>query len=90
MTTMVKGITPENVSVVPDPTPAIIVRQERNNAWARPYIENRNKIKTLAYDPDYFGRDPKRLWTGITLCIEADGDSEYKSAVQELNIQLAL
>ena len=45
---------------------------------------------TFRYDPDYFGRDPKRLWTGITLCIEADGDSEYKSAVQELNIQLAL
>lgn len=40
------------------------------------------------YDPDYFGRDPKRLWTGITICVEADGDSRYKSAVQELNIQL--
>ena len=29
MTTMVKDITPENVSVVPDPTSAIIVRQEK-------------------------------------------------------------
>ena len=43
---------------------------------------------TFCYDPDYFGRDPKRLWTGITLCIEADGDNRYKSAVQELNIQI--
>ena len=43
---------------------------------------------TFRYDPDYFGRDPKRLWTGITICVEADGDSHYKSAVQEINIQL--
>lgn len=43
---------------------------------------------TFRYDPDYFGKDPKRLWSGITLCIEADGDDEYKSAVQELNIQI--
>ena len=41
------------------------------------------------YDPDYFGKDPKRMWTGITLCVEADGDNEYKSAVQEINLQLA-
>lgn len=43
---------------------------------------------TFRIDPDYFGKDPNRLWTGITLCIEADGDQTYKSAVQELNIQL--
>lgn len=43
---------------------------------------------TFRYDPSYFGFDPKRLWDGITLCIEADGDSLYKSAVQELNIQI--
>ena len=43
---------------------------------------------TFRYDPDYFGKDPKRLWSGITLCIEADGDNTYKSAVQELNIQI--
>ncbi len=43
---------------------------------------------TFRYDPDYFGKDPDRLWTGITLCIEADGDSTYKTAVQELNIQI--
>ena len=42
---------------------------------------------TFRYDPDYFGHDPKHLWSGITLCIEADGDDTYKSAVQELNIQ---
>ena len=43
---------------------------------------------TFRHDPDYFGKDPKRLWTGITLCIEADGDATYKSAVQELNIHI--
>ncbi len=41
-------------------------------------------------DPDYFGHDPKRLWSGITLCIEADGDATYKSAVQEVNLQIRL
>lgn len=40
------------------------------------------------YDKEYFGNDPARLWSGITLCIEADGDACYKSAVQELNIQI--
>lgn len=30
---------------------------------------------------------PVMLWSGITLCIEADGDSIYKSAVQELNLR---
>ena len=45
---------------------------------------------TFRFDPDYFGKDPKRLWTGITLCIEADGDDIYKSTVQELNIQVKL
>lgn len=43
---------------------------------------------SFRFDPQYFGFDPKRLWSGITLCIEADGDSVYKSAVQELNIQI--
>ena len=43
---------------------------------------------TFRYDSDYFGKDPKRLWTGITICVEADGDGQYKSAVQEINIQL--
>lgn len=42
---------------------------------------------TFKFDPDYFGEDPERLWSGITLCIEADGDDTYKSAVQELNIR---
>ncbi len=37
----------------------------------------------------YFGTDPQRLWSGITLCIEAEGDSTYKSAVQELNLRLS-
>ena len=39
-------------------------------------------------DRDYFGKDPKRLWTGITVSVEADGDADYKSAVQEINISL--
>lgn len=43
---------------------------------------------TFRLDPDYFGQDPKRLWSGITLCLEADGDHIYKSTVQEINIQL--
>lgn len=43
---------------------------------------------TFKVDTTYFGKDPKRLWTGITLCIEADGDSTYKSAVQEINVLL--
>ena len=43
---------------------------------------------TFMVDKDYFGKDPRRLWTGVTVCIEADGDSTYKSAVQELNLQL--
>jgi len=42
---------------------------------------------TFRFDPDYFGFDPKRLWDGITISIEADGDDTYKSAVQEMNIQ---
>ena len=40
---------------------------------------------TFRIDPDYFGRDPKRQWKGITLCVEADGDEIYKPAVQEIN-----
>lgn len=43
---------------------------------------------TFRIDPDYFGKDPKRQWTGITLCVETDGDDVYKSAVQELNVQM--
>lgn len=43
---------------------------------------------SFRFDPDYFGKDPKRLWTGITVCVEADGDEHYKSAVQEINIQV--
>lgn len=43
---------------------------------------------SFKYDPDYFGKDPDRLWSGITLCLEADGDENYKSAVQELNIRI--
>ena len=44
---------------------------------------------TFRIDDDYFGKDPKRLWSGITICLEADGDTEYKSAVQEINIRPA-
>lgn len=41
---------------------------------------------TFVVDRDYFGEDPKRMWSGITLCLEADGDDNYKPAVQELVI----
>ena len=44
---------------------------------------------TFRIDPDYFGADPRRLWSGITLCLEAPGDSVYKSAVQEINLRPA-
>ena len=43
---------------------------------------------TFKVDTTYFGKDLKRLWTGITLCIEAEGNNTYKSAVQEVNVQL--
>ena len=42
---------------------------------------------TFRFDDSYFGFDPKRQWAGVTLCLEADGDSEYKSAVQELTVR---
>lgn len=45
---------------------------------------------TFKVDPAYFGKDPLRQWTGITLSIEADGDSVYKSAVQELNVKVSM
>lgn len=45
---------------------------------------------TFTIDRDYFGKDPQRLWTGVTVCIEAAGDENYKSAVQELNIHFNL
>lgn len=41
---------------------------------------------TFRKDPSYFGTDPRRLWSGITLCVEAPGDDTYKSAVQEIVI----
>ncbi len=41
---------------------------------------------TFRIDPDYFGDDPSRLWSGITLCMEAPGDSVYKPAVQEIRL----
>lgn len=43
---------------------------------------------TFCYDSDYFGHDPKRLWSGITLTLEAPGDSTYLPAIQELNISI--
>lgn len=45
---------------------------------------------TFIADKDYFGKDPHRQWTGVTVCIEADGDDNYKSAVQELNLHLTI
>ena len=34
------------------------------------------------------GLSNRRRWNGITLCVEADGDRRYKSAVQEINVTL--
>lgn len=70
------------------------VGTDRHGA-ARPRVEilsgpvMRTGEYTFAFDPGYFGNDPRRLWSGITLSLEADGDDTYKSAVQELNIQFA-
>lgn len=41
---------------------------------------------TFQIDEDYFGKDPRRLWNTITICVQAAGDDEYKSAVQEISI----
>lgn len=43
---------------------------------------------TFRYDPDYFGFDPKRLWSGITLTLEAPGDSIHMPVIQEINLSL--
>lgn len=43
---------------------------------------------TFRYDPDYFGFDPKRLWSGITLTLEAPGDSIHMAVIQEINLAL--
>lgn len=43
---------------------------------------------TFQVDPHYFGKDPKRLWTGVTLSVEADGDAYYKPIQQEINVQM--
>lgn len=43
---------------------------------------------TFRYDPDYFGFDPKRLWSGITLTLEAPGDSIHMAVIQEINLSL--
>ena len=73
---------------------------ESRDALSKKHSETRPRIVLISgpaiqtgeysfrYDPEYFGYDPNRLWSGITLCIEADGDDRYKSAVQELNIHL--
>lgn len=39
-------------------------------------------------DDNYFGKDSRRSWQTVTICLEADGDDEYKSAVQEINIKI--
>ena len=47
--------------------------------------ENRFRVNA-----DYFGKDPSRLWRGITFCVEAEGDAQYKCAVQEINVTVNL
>ncbi len=43
---------------------------------------------TFVIDTNYFGADPKRMWDGVTICVQAKGDRKYKSAVREMNFQL--
>ena len=43
---------------------------------------------SFRYDPSYFGEDPARLWTGITITLEAPRGDGYKEAVQEICLQL--
>lgn len=45
---------------------------------------------TFCIDPLYFGKDPKRMWTGITLSIEADADATYRPAQQEMNLNIRM
>ncbi len=84
----------EDFSVVPVFTDSTRMAESDTHAAVRPRVVviSGPVIQTGEYtfriDPDYFGRDPKRLWDGITLCIEADGDDTYKGAVQELNLQI--
>ena len=81
-------------SVVPVFTDSTRMAESDTHAAVRPRVVviSGPVIQTGEYtfriDPDYFGRVPKRLWDGITLCIEADGDDTYKGAVQELNLQI--
>lgn len=37
-TTLQQGLTPENVSMAPSVTPALLVRQQGNNAWSSPFM----------------------------------------------------
>ena len=37
-TTLQQGLTPENVSMAPSATPALLVRQQGNNAWEAPFM----------------------------------------------------
>lgn len=66
--------------------------KEHGNAHPRVVLISGPAIQTGEFefrlDPDYFGEDPERLWSGITVCLEADGDDCFKSVVQELNLQI--
>ncbi|MBR1427040.1 MAG: hypothetical protein IJ581_06265 [Paludibacteraceae bacterium] len=42
---------------------------------------------TFVRDTAYRGHDPRRLWDGVTFCVEAPGDRRYKPAVREINFQ---
>lgn len=92
LSTSVSG---EEFSVEPVFVDETRAAESREHADVRPRVEIisgpvvRTGEYTFRLDPDYFGADPRRLWSGITLSIEADGDGRYKSAVQELNIRVA-
>ena len=47
-TTLLKGLTPNNVSVAPSFTPTLIVRQEEVNAWDSPFVAVFEPVKGTA------------------------------------------
>lgn len=85
------GITFHLSGAFTDSTRAAISDKHARNAQPRlsvvsgPCIQVDDTTFRVAYAASH--ANPRR-WSGITLCVEADGDNVYKSAVQELNITL--
>lgn len=73
---------------------SLSMKESREHADVRPTVKIlsgpvvRTGEFTFRYDPDYFGEDPKRQWADISLCVEADGDDTYRTAVRELTVKV--